>query len=37
MILKNCNKTFYSPNLYITDMIPNLDVAQMVSSFPKES
>ena len=37
MILKNYNKTFYSPNLYITDMIPNLDVAQMVSSFHKES
>ena len=37
MILKDCSKKFYCPDLYITDMIPNIDVAQMVSSFPKES
>ena len=37
MILKDFSKKFCSPNLYISDMIPNIDVAQMVSSFPKES
>ena len=38
MILEDCsvNFKFYNLNLYVTDMIPVLEVAPMVPSFSKE-
>ena len=37
MILEYCGVSCYSMNLYVTDMIPVLEVAPMVPSFSKES